>query len=119
MNRKMPKRLFLKGAVDLLLFFLFCLLAGTGLLLQYRLVPGYQGGKGLTLLGWSRHDWGTFHFWTAISLIPVLATHLYFNAPFIRQVIGRRSKRLLIVYGLIAAMLFLFFLGTPLGRAGR
>ncbi|MBW7905805.1 MAG: DUF4405 domain-containing protein [Phycisphaerae bacterium] len=48
----------------------------TGLLIRYVLPPGSRGGSGLSLWGWTRHDWGDLHFWLAVSLGALLLVHV-------------------------------------------
>jgi hypothetical protein len=43
-------------------------LVSTGLLMRFVLPPGSRGGAGLSLWGWTRHDWGDFHFYAAALL---------------------------------------------------
>ena len=48
----------IKKYIDIIMFVTLCFLIGTGLLIEYRLIPGYRGGHGLTLVGLGRHDGG-------------------------------------------------------------
>ncbi len=85
------KRPQLNFVIDAAAFVAFLSLLSTGLLLRYQLPPGSGGlagrgtGRGessrsITLLwGWTRHDWGEFHFWIAVALIAVLAVHLFLH----------------------------------------
>jgi len=49
---------------------------GTGLLLAFRLVPGSMGGRGLTLWGYDRHQWGDLHSWMSYGFVLLLLVHL-------------------------------------------
>jgi len=49
-----------KKIIDLTLYLLSCTLAGTGLLLAYRLPHGPQAGQTL-FLALGRHMWGEVH----------------------------------------------------------
>jgi hypothetical protein len=93
-------------AIDALAFAAFVLLASTGVLLRYQLPPGSGGlygrgmGRGegqqlvLTLWGWTRHEWGTAHFWIACSLLAVLAVHLFLHWNWIVCVVrGKKVDR--------------------------
>ncbi|MFO7936630.1 MAG: DUF4405 domain-containing protein [Kiritimatiellia bacterium] len=102
--------------VDLLMFGSMCFLAGTGLLIHYRLVPGFRGGHGLTLLGLSRHEWGTYHLWAAYLLLFLVIVHLVLNFAFIKNVIARRKLWLIIFLGLSGTIITLFFLFMPIEK---
>lgn len=95
-----------------LLYVGFCFLIGTGWLLEFRLVPGSRGGRGLELLGWGRHDWGDLHFWTACAVVALTIAHLALNWAWVRKVANdNRRWRMLAGFGvglaLIAAFIFL------------
>lgn len=62
--------------IDVLTLILILSLAATGLLLRYVLPPGSRGGSGLSLWGWTRHDWGDIHFWIAAALAVLLVLHV-------------------------------------------
>ncbi len=62
--------------IDTLLLVLIVSLAATGLLLHYVLPPGSRGGSGLSLWGWTRHEWGDLHFWIALALVALLVLHV-------------------------------------------
>lgn len=66
----------LRRALNLLLYLSFCLMAGTGLLMAYRLVPGSRGGQGLHVLGWNRHEWGDLHTWVSYFFAALVVAHL-------------------------------------------
>lgn len=62
--------------VDFALWVAFCLMIATGFIIRYRLPPGSRGGQGLSIWGWSRHDWGDLHAWTAFTTIVLVVIHL-------------------------------------------
>ncbi|HUT34301.1 MAG TPA: DUF4405 domain-containing protein [Planctomycetota bacterium] len=98
--------------VDVLAYLAMTCLAGTGLLMLYRLPPG-SGSRGI--LGYSRHQWGTIHFYIALSLIGLVALHVILHWKWVTNSLGalvRRTRRagagaggalLLIVLGLAGA----------------
>ncbi len=102
--------------VDLLMFVSMCFLAGTGLLIHYRLIPGYRGGHGLTLLGLSRHEWGAYHLWAAYLLIFLVFVHLILNLNFIRNAIALGKAWFMVLLSLIGLLVVLFFLVMPIER---
>lgn len=67
-----------KKAIDLTLYLLFCALAGTGMLLSYRLPHGAGGGRTL-FLSLGRHEWGEIHTWLAYLAVALLVVHLLLN----------------------------------------
>lgn len=75
---------------NLLLWILFCVMSGTGLLLAYRLPPGSRGGHGLSALGWTRHDWGDLHFWISFAFLALLLIHLALHWRWFWQIASRR-----------------------------
>ena len=111
------KKTDLKKTTDLVLWFLFCFILGTGLMIHYRLVPG---GAGLTFLGMSRHGWGNLHFWAACLFITALGVHLYLNFNMIRTLIADKSNRKCIIIFGIGILIILFFLLFPVfhGQSG-
>lgn len=111
MNKKIARVL-----TDLLMFVSMCFLTGTGLLIHYRLIPGHQGGRGLTSLSLSRHEWGTFHLWAAYLLLLLVLVHLVLNFTFIWNVIARKKPWLLILLSLSGLFIIIFFLITPIKR---
>ncbi|MDD2600194.1 MAG: DUF4405 domain-containing protein [Kiritimatiellae bacterium] len=104
---------------DILMYAAMCFLAGTGLLLEYRLISGCEGGHGLTLLGFSRHEWGTAHLWSAYLLLALIVVHLVLNFAFIRSVIARDSIWLMLALALGGILITLFFLVMPIKRTGE
>jgi hypothetical protein len=109
----------LRILTDILMFTSMCFLAGTGILIHYRLVPGYRGGHGLTLLDLTRHEWGSYHLWAAYLLLFLVLVHLVLNFAFIKNAIARRSPWIMIVLGLSGLFITLFFLIMPIERKGE
>lgn len=91
-----------KGAwlfwTDVLNGLLFVALMTTGAILRWVLPPGsggggreemgrgFRGGRGpaATLLDWSRHEWGDFHFWIAVALGVGVLIHLLLHVGWIK-----------------------------------
>ncbi|MBN1394119.1 MAG: DUF4405 domain-containing protein [Pirellulales bacterium] len=108
----------LRKYVDVLLFFVLCFLLGTGLLMQYRLVPGSRGGHGYTLFGLDRHQWGHYHLWAAYLMIAMVVVHIVVNFAFVKNIVALKRNWLLISFGLIGLIILLPFLIAPAGRSG-
>ena len=101
---------------DILMFVAMCFLAGTGLLIHYRLVPGFMGGRGLTVLGLSRHEWGTYHLWAAYVLLFLVLVHMVLNFAFIKNVIAAKRTWIVIGMGLAGLTIIFGFLFLPVKR---
>ncbi len=108
MNKKDLKRI-----VDLALWFLFCFILGTGLMIHYRLVPGFQGGAGANFFWMSRHGWGNIHFWASCLFIGLLSCHLYLNFNTIKLIIAGKSDRKAVILFGIGILIVMFFLLFP------
>lgn len=87
----------LNYALDALSLVLMLALALTGLLIRFALPPGREGGRGLELAGWTRHQWGDFHFWLAVALVGLVVAHLALHWRWICNVtaamLGRSAPR--------------------------
>lgn len=112
----MSPKLELKRFVDLSLYYLFCFLLGTGLLIHWRLVPGSRGGHGLHLFGFGRHDWGDLHFYASLGFLLMVAAHLWLNRLFIVRVIAEKIRWRTIAIGLPGLIIVAAFLLAPIGR---
>jgi len=108
----------IRTLTDVLMYGAMCFLAGTGLLLRFRLVPGFMGGRGLTVLGLSRHEWGTYHLWAAYFLLFLVFVHMVLNFAFIKNVIAARRAWVMIGLGLAGLAIIFGFLFIPLKRTG-
>lgn len=93
-----------------LLWLVFCTVSGTGLLLAFHLLPGSRGGRGLSAMGWGRHDWGDIHTWLSYAFLALILTHMALHWRWFWQVAARRkSWPLLLGIGAgLALMMFLF-----------
>lgn len=69
---------------------------GSGLILAYRLPHG-PGNRGLSILGWARHEWGNLHLilgWVVIALMVVhLLLHLNWIMHACATIAGRWGLR--------------------------
>ncbi|MEI7997720.1 MAG: DUF4405 domain-containing protein [Methylococcaceae bacterium] len=74
--------------IDIIAAFLFLGMIATGYLLRFPLPPG--SNKALSLWGYTRHQWGNFHFWISLGLLIVLVVHLVLHWNWIVTVIGKR-----------------------------
>ena len=83
--------------LNALLWLVFCGMAGTGLLLAFRLPPGSRGGAGLTAMGWGRHDWGDLHTWLSYAFLALIAAHLALHWRWLWQVAAKKHAWPLVV----------------------
>lgn len=123
MPTKPPKKLSIRTLVpricNAMLWLVFCAMAGTGLLLAYRLPPGSRGGRGLSALGWGRHDWGDLHTWISYAFLALILVHMALHWRWFWQIAAkRRSWPLLAGLGAgILLMLAIFLLPVTNDRA--
>lgn len=97
---KRSSRTVLPRICNAALWLVLCGLAGTGLLLSFRLPPGSRGGRGLSALGWGRHDWGDLHTWLAYGFLALMVLHLVLHWRWFWQIAARkRSWPLLAGFG--------------------
>lgn len=90
--------------VNLGLYLSLCLLLGTGAVLTWKLVPGSEGGRGLTIFGWDRHAFGDFHFWLGLVFVFLIAVHLALNWQWLKK-IAAAARPWRLVVGLTAGVL--------------
>jgi hypothetical protein len=72
-------------ALDALAYFCFCAMAGTGLLLEFRLCEDASA----TILGIAAEDWRDIHEWVAYLFIAVVVLHLALHWTWIRKLAAR------------------------------
>jgi hypothetical protein len=87
------------------LYLVFCLLAGTGLAMEFRL-----DHDGASLLGMTKRDWAQVHAITALSVLSLVAFHLWANWPWLRSVLGRLRWQTVVVLTLGLTVLAIFLL---------
>ena len=66
-----------KRVLDLALYLVACVTAGTGLLLAYRLPHGAGNAGRVVFFGYGRHEWGDIHTWLAYLGIILVVVHLW------------------------------------------
>ncbi len=86
-----------------LLYLVFCVLAGVGLALEFRLK--YANAK---MLGFVRPDWVDFHRLVALSFLSLTAIHLWVNFPWLRTMLARLRWPTLVVAAVGVAILATF-----------
>jgi hypothetical protein len=100
-----------KKLIDLALYLVACTLAGTGLLLAYRLPHGGRHAGRILFLGYARHEWGEIHTWLAYVAIALAVAHLVLNWQWLVKVAASKQVWRLaigIITGLLLMGAFLF-----------
>lgn len=92
--------------IDFLLWISICLMIATGFILRYRLPPGSRGGRGLSIWGWTRHDWGDLHTWISFAVIGLVIVHLMLHWRWLWYAAWPRLKWPVLV-GLLAGLILI------------
>lgn len=71
--------------IDLLAYCAFAGLAATGLLLAYRLP---SGSGAAAVLGLTRHEWGSVHFYLAAGLLVLMIAHVVLHWRWVTNTFG-------------------------------
>ncbi|MCB1068910.1 MAG: DUF4405 domain-containing protein [Verrucomicrobia bacterium] len=90
--RTLTSKLNLNRVVNLCLWLCACVMTGTGLLIAFRLPPGSRGGRGLSILGWSRHDWGDLHRWFSYGFLALIVIHMLLHWRWLWTTACRKIK---------------------------
>ena len=88
-----------------LLFLATCLMLSSGGVLAFRL-ERQSRSHGLSVLGFSRHEWADLHFYFAIAFLALAVLHLVINWSWIFKV-AARGRRMLLLSSLLAGFLIL------------
>ncbi len=86
----MLKKSILIVFVDIAAFISFIFVVSTGVLMRYVLPPG--SGQFTEILGMSRHDWGSTHFYITFLFLVILSMHLILHWRFISGIFDRNIK---------------------------
>jgi TRAP-type uncharacterized transport system fused permease subunit len=114
--KKHMKKIRVRKITDVCLWLLFCFMFGSGLLIHYRLLPGFKGGHGLSLFGMSRHEWGEYHLWAAYIFLAFLIVHLFLNYSFIKNTIAKKMTWRAVLLCGIGLMIVCIFLFSPISQ---
>ncbi len=95
-------------------------MAGTGLLLAFRMPPGSRGGQGLSAWGMSRHEWGDIHTWLSYGFLALILIHLALHWRWFWQVAARKKGwPLLLGFGAGLVLMALLVLQPVEKRGGH
>ena len=101
------KRFFNNLFVDVVAAGVMLGMIATGYILRFSLPPG--SNKSLSLWGFTRHQWGTLHFWISLALLAIVLLHLALHWPWVVVTVKRRlwataSAGSPVVSGLLSAV---------------
>lgn len=106
----------IRRVLNFALYLSLCFVLGTGLLLDFRLPHGPQG-RGLAVLGLTRHEWGDWHTWVGYALGVLIVIHLILARKWLMLVAAKR-RALWLWVGLAAGiMMIVSMLFAPVGAA--
>ncbi len=91
-------------------------MAGTGLLMAFRLPQGSRGGRGLEAFGLGRHEWADLHTWNSYVFGCAILLHLAMHWRWLWQIAARkRSWSMVVGFGIGLGLLF-FLIFQPISR---
>ena len=82
------KRTWLNFLVDSLTLIAFLGLVWTGCLMEF-ILPHGRAGRGVTLWGMGRHDWGEWHLYCGYAVIGLIVVHLVLHWQWIATMVCR------------------------------
>jgi len=108
-----------KRVLDLALYMVACVTAGTGLLLAHRLPHGAGNASRVVFFGYGRHEWGDIHTWLAYLGIFLVVVHLALNWQWLVKVAASKHNWRLAAGILSGLLIIIAFLFLPVERAER
>ncbi len=105
--------------VDFLLWISICLMLATGFIVRYRLPPGSRGGHGLSIAGWSRHEWGDIHAWLGYAVCGLVILHLALHWQWLMRSAWPKVKWPVITGLIIGVLVALSAWFLPVEKQGR
>src|SRR5271165_2313566 len=108
-----------KRVLDLVLYLVACVTAGTGLLLAYRLPHGAGNASRVVFLGYGRHEWGDIHTWLAYFGLLLVVVHLALNWQWLVKVAASKHFGRLVAGILSGLLIIIAFLLLPVERSER
>lgn len=106
-------KLWFRRILNLTLYLVFCFLAGSGLLLEFRLPPGSRGGRGLSMLDMGRHEWGDLHLYAGLLFLALVIVHLIMSWGWLKRVAANRRIWPIILGLLMGLGILGWFLTSP------
>lgn len=101
--------------LNYILYTLGILLAGTGMILQWK-IPHGPTGRSISLWGLDKHDWKDLHLWGGIALTVLVLWHLWLHRKWIKTVACKKHASKMLI-GLLAPIALVgIIIATPLGE---
>lgn len=101
--------------LNYVLYTLGILLAGTGILLKWK-IPHGPAGRDVSLWGLGKHDWKDLHLWGGVMLTLLVLWHLWIHRKWIVNVACKKHTSKILV-GLLAPIALVGAIAiTPLGE---
>jgi hypothetical protein len=100
------------------LFLFGLLVAGTAILLEWRLPHG-RNGPPAAFLGMGRHDWAELHWWLGLLLALGVVAHLALHWRWIWRILAKQKRAALLSVAIGTAAVLAFFALFPITPAGR
>lgn len=100
--------------LDVIAFIEFAFLTSTGILIQYSLPE--RSGRGSSVWGLTRHEWGDVHFYIAISLFLTLALHIVLHWKWIVNITqghGSEASGRRLLIGVLALLVVVLLASAP------
>lgn len=104
---------FINRILDAALYYLFCALLGTGLLIEYRLLPPH----GQSFLGGGLEFWGNVHLWLGFAMAVAVFVHLAMKWTWLCKVAAKSHLRLLALGIAGGVLVVAAFLLIPMSRS--
>ena len=89
---------------DIILYVLFCFLAGTGIMLEFSFV---KGAGMQTVMSLTKHDWEVLHTIAGFVMLISTLLHLLLNAKFIKTALCHKCKTALFAFVALGLLLIL------------
>lgn len=99
--------------LNLALFLAGLFLAGTGVLLAWRLPHGRGAGMRFSFLGLDRHEWGELHLWLGVAMAAGVLLHLGLHWRWIWRVAAHQHRTVVLSLGLLTVAVLGFFACYP------
>lgn len=117
MNRA-TRDMWINRTVNTGLYWTFCLLVSSGLILEYRLGTEFLDPTGATIWGMDWKAWSILHQTLGLTLSGLVLVHLWMNRKWIWAVATRKKNWALLLGLAVGVLLLLAPLLTGIQRSG-
>jgi hypothetical protein len=98
--------IWINRAVNIGLYWTFCLLVSSGLVLEYRLGTEFLDPTGAAIWGMDWKAWSVLHLTLGITLSCLVLIHLWMNRKWI-WIVATQRKNWALIIGLLLGMILL------------